>query len=79
MEAIFSPDYAYLWAVALGIALFFPVRNFIHVLYVRRAMRKLQSELPPEETARLKRRAGVTSGLLCFIFAVVYTTHLFNK
>ncbi len=79
MEAIFSPDYAYLWAIILGIALFFPVRNLIYVLYVRRAMRTLQSELPQEETARLRRRASITAGLLCFVFAAIYTTHLFNK
>jgi len=79
MDVIFSPDFAYIWAVVLGIALFFPVRNLIYVRYVRRAMRKLNTELPQEEMARLRRRAGVTAGLVCFVFAVLYTGYLFNR
>ena len=79
METIFSSDYAYLWAVILGGALFFPVRNLIYVLYVRRAMREVKGELPQEEMARLRRRAGATAALLCFVFAVLYTGYLFNK
>ncbi len=79
MNVIFSPDFAYIWAVVLGIALFFPVRNLIYVLYVRRAMRELKTEPPQEEMVRLRRRAGVTAGLLCFIFAALYTGYLFNR
>jgi hypothetical protein len=79
MDVIFSPDFAYIWAVVLGIALFFPVRNLIYVRYVRRAMRKLKTELPQEEMARLRQRAGVTAGLVCFVFAILYTGYLFNR
>lgn len=65
-----------LWAFALALALFFPVRQLIWVIYVRRATR--QGEVDEEQRARLKRRAGYTSGLLCFVFAFVYTMHLFR-
>ena len=65
-----------LWAFALTVALFWPVRQLIWVIYVRRAMR--QGEVEEEERARLKRRAGVTSALLSFVFAYLYTSHLFQ-
>ena len=65
-----------LWAFALAVALFWPVRQLIWVIYVRRAMR--QGEVEEEERARLKRRAGVTSALLSFVFAYLYTSHLFQ-
>jgi hypothetical protein len=76
MEALFSPQYMYLWAAVLALALFLPVRSLIYALYVRRMMRK---EEPSEsDMKRLKKRAGVTAGLLCFVFAVLYTGHLFR-
>ncbi len=76
MEALFSPQYMYLWAALLALALFLPVRSLIYTLYVRRMMRK---EEPSEsDMKRLKKRAGVTAGLLCFVFAVLYTGHLFR-
>ena len=65
-----------LWAFALAVALFWPVRQLIWVIYVRRAMR--QGEVEEEERARLKRRAGVTSALLSFVFAYLYTSQLFQ-
>ena len=76
MEALFTEAFMPLWALALALALFFPVRQLIWVIYVRRAMR--ESEIDDEERARLKRRAGFTSALLCFVFAFIYTTHLFR-
>jgi hypothetical protein len=76
MEALFSPQYMYIWAAVLALALFLPVRSLIYRLYVRRMMRK---EEPSEvDVKRLKKRAGVTAGLLCFVFAVLYTGHLFQ-
>lgn len=65
-----------LWALLLALALFLPVRQLIWVIYVRRAMRK--SDIDEEERARLKRRAGVTSALLSFVFAFLYASHLFQ-
>jgi hypothetical protein len=76
MEALFAKDFMPLWALALALALFFPVRQFIWVMYVRRDMR--QGDVEEGERTRLKRRAGVTSALLCFVFAFVYTMHLFR-
>ncbi len=72
MEAAISPEYRWLWAAVLGIALFYPVRQLIWVLSVRRVQRKT-GELPGEEARdSLKRRAGVTSALLCLVFAAVF-------
>lgn len=76
MEALFTKDFMLLWVLALGLALFFPVRQLIWVIYVRRAAR--QDDVDEAERVRLKRRAGVTSALLCFVFAFVYTMHLFR-
>ena len=76
MEALFTEAFMPLWALALALALFFPVRQLIWVIYVRRASR--QGEVEEEERARLKRRAGFTSALLSFVFAYLYTSHLFQ-
>lgn len=72
MEAAISPEYSWLWSAALAVALFYPVRQLIWVLSVRRAERKT-GDLPSEEARNsMKRRAGVTSALLCVIFAAVF-------
>lgn len=82
MEALFSKDYMLLWLVALALALFYPVRQLIWVLYVRRAARRNEAagEAAPDEAerGRLKARAGFTALLLCFIFAFFYTDYLFR-
>ena len=75
MAEIFSPQYKYFWAALLALALFFPVRNLLHVLYVRRAQ-KMTGDVDEAEQARLKKRAGVTSALLCFVFSFAYTAQL---
>ena len=76
MEEIFGRDYVLLWAVALGVALFFPVRRLIWVLYMRRAHRR---GAPSEDEGRgLRKRATVTAVLLCFVVAVLYTYQLFQ-
>ena len=79
MDTVFAPEYQYLWAVVLALALFFPVRNLIHVIMVRRAARQSEKDVDEAERMRLKRRAGVTSALLCFVFAFFYTAHLFKS
>ena len=76
MEALFTKPFMSLWALLLALALFFPVRQLIWVIYVRRAMR--HAEIDEAERARLKRRAGVTSALLSFVFAYLYASHLFQ-
>lgn len=77
MAELFSKDYMLFWALALALALFLPVRQLIWVLYVRRAQSR-GHEVDEGEQVRLKQRAGVTSALLCFVFSLIYTLHLFG-
>lgn len=73
MENLFTQEYRYIWTMVLTVALFFPVRRLIWVMSVRRAIQKGGEENVDEaEQARLKRRASVTSALLCFIFSLFY-------
>ncbi len=68
-----SPEYRWVWSAALGVVLFFPVRQLIWVMAVRRQERR-SGQLPDEETREsMKSRAGVTSALLCFAFSAVYS------
>lgn len=76
MDVLFTKTYMPLWALVLALALFLPVRQLMWVIYVRRAMR--QGEVDDDERRRLKRRASVTSALLSFVFAYLYTSHLFQ-
>lgn len=76
MERFFTGDYFLLWALVLTAALFYPLRQLIWVLYVRRAER--DGELAEERRQALKRRAGVTAALLGFVFSTAYTLHLFK-
>jgi hypothetical protein len=78
MADLFSVKYQYLWMLVLAIALYFPARQLIWVLMVRRAERALGSETDSAERLRLKRRAGITSALLCFVFSVFYVGQLFQ-
>lgn len=77
MAALFSAKYMLLWALALGAALFLPVRQLIWVLYVRRAEQD-GAETSGEERLALRRRAGVTAALLSFVFSYFYAAHLFR-
>lgn len=78
MEGILSPDYRWLWSVALAVALFFPVRKMIWVLAVRKEQRRAGG-MPDEKMRQyLKGRATVTSGLLCLVFAAAYGGVLFG-
>ncbi len=78
MESLFSKDFAPLWALVLALGLFLPVRQLIHVLYLRRAAGK--GEAPDrEEQAKLKKRAGATAALLSFAFAFLYSYYLFGN
>lgn len=77
MEDLFSKQYFVLWAGLLAAALYYPVRQLIWVLYVRRAESQRGATDEPER-ARLKRRASFTSALLCLVFSVLYTNYLFG-
>lgn len=79
MENLFTREYQYLWTLVLAAALFFPVRRLIWVMQVRRSMRKGGEENVDEaEQVRLKRRAGITAALLCFLFSLFYVGTLFR-
>ncbi len=72
MGALFSPEFKWLWAAALGLVLFFPVRQLIWVLSVRRLQRRT-GELPADAVRKsLKRHAGITSLLLCLVCAAAW-------
>ena len=66
-----------IWVVALSSALFFPVRQMIWVLYVRRKQKK-QKLVSKEEINILKKRATFTSIFLSIIFSYIYVNQAFN-
>ena len=78
MATIFQPQYWLLWGTVLTLLLFFPIRKVIWVMSVRRVQRK-GSAADEDEQKRLFRRAGVTSALLSFLFAMAYTNYLFGS
>ena len=66
-----------IWVVVLSTALFFPVRQLIWVLYVRKKQ-KSQQTVSEEEKKSLKKRATFTSILLCLVFSYIYVIQVFN-
>ena len=66
-----------IWVVALSLALFFPVRQMIWVLYVRKKQ-KSQKIVSDDEKKILKKRATFTSILLCIVFSYLYVIQVFN-
>lgn len=79
MEQLFSQEYWFFWAVVLGVALFVPVRSLIWMMSVNRAAKKAGGTIDDDVKQRLKRKASVTAGLLCFVFAILYTYVLFFR
>ena len=66
-----------IWVIILSVALFFPVRQLIWVLYVRKKQ-KAQGEVSEEKKISLKKRASFTSILLCIVFSYLYVIQVFN-
>ena len=66
-----------IWIMLLSIALFFPVRQLIWVLYVRKKQ-KTQQSVSEEEKNILKKRATFTSILLCIVFSYLYVNQVFS-
>tara|TARA_B100000686_G_scaffold309048_1_gene350638 strand:+ start:15 stop:254 length:240 start_codon:yes stop_codon:yes gene_type:complete len=66
-----------IWILLLSIVLFFPVRQMIWVLYVRKKQ-KSQQTVSDEEKKVLKKRATFTSVLLCIVFSYIYVNQVFN-
>ena len=77
MAELFTAKYTLLWTFAMAAALYLPVRRLIWVLYVRRAERD-GAESSDEERLALKKRAGISALLLCFVFSYFYVAHLFR-
>ena len=78
MAELFTSQYFVLWVVLLAGLLFLPVRQLIWVVTVRRVERRTGEETDEAERLRLKRRAGVTAALLCFVFSALYVMSLFK-
>ena len=66
-----------IWVVVLSAVLFFPVRQLIWVLYVRKKQ-KSQKTVSDDEKKNLKKRATLTSVLLCIVFSYLYVSQVFN-
>ena len=66
-----------IWVIVLSVSLFFPVRQMIWVLYVRKKQ-KSQKIVSDDEKKILKKRATFTSVLLCIVFSYLYVTQVFN-
>ena len=66
-----------IWVAVLTTALFFPVRQLIWVLYVRKKQ-KSQKVVSDEEKKVLKKRSNFTSLLLCVVFSYLYVIQVFN-
>ena len=66
-----------IWTLILGIALFFPIRQLIWILYVRRKQKK-QKIVSDEEIRSLKKKATFTSIFLSLVFSYVYVNQVFN-
>jgi len=78
MDYLFSGESQLLWIVLLAAALFFPVRQLIWVVSVRRAERG-DGQADEARRAVLKRRANITAVLLGFVFSFFYVTQVFGQ
>ena len=66
-----------IWIILLSSALFYPIRQLIWVLYVRKKQ-KIQKIVSEEEKKVLKKRANFTSIFLSIVFSYIYVTQVFN-
>ena len=66
-----------IWIILLSIAIFFPVRQLIWVLYIRKKQKE-QKTVSDDEKKILKKRATFTSALLCIVFSYIYVNQVFN-
>ena len=77
LTSFYSAFHDPIWTILLSAALFFPVRQLIWVLYVRKKQ-KTQESVSEEEKISLKKRATLTSVLLCIVFSYLYVSQVFN-
>lgn len=77
MDALWSAQYSWIWALGLAAALYIPMRHLIWVLAVRRAHAKGHADAA--DNPRLKRRCTLTAAGLAYVFSYLYTTHVFFR
>ena len=77
MADLFGSNSTTVWILILAAALFYPVRQLIWALTVRRQERR---EGKTDEVTRqaLKRRANITAILLSFVFSYFYATTILS-
>jgi hypothetical protein len=66
-----------IWTLVLAAALFFPVRQLIWVLHVRKKQKK-QKLVSDEEINILKKKATFTSIFLSLVFSYIYVNQVLN-
>ena len=66
-----------MWIILLSLVLFYPIRQLIWVLYVRKKQ-KIQKIVTEEEKKILKKRSNFTSIFLSIVFSYIYVTQVFN-
>ncbi len=71
MADLFGSNSTTVWVLILAAALFYPVRQLIWALAVRRQERR-EGKTDEETRQALKRRANFTAVLLSFVFAYFY-------
>lgn len=74
MAELFTAKYHVLWALLMAAALFFPVRQLIWVLSVRRAQRQAGRPADDARQRTLRRRAGFTAALISLVVGYLYTS-----
>ena len=65
------------WIIMLSIVLFYPIRQLIWVLHVRKKQKK-QKIVSEEERKILKKKATFTSIFLSIVFSYIYVAQAFN-
>lgn len=66
-----------LWIILLSTALFFPIRQLVWILHVRKKQ-KIDKLVSEEEKKNLKKRASFTSFFLSIVFSYIYVSQVFN-
>ena len=65
------------WVIMLSVVLFYPIRQLIWVLHVRKKQKK-QKMVSEEERKILKKKATFTSIFLSIVFSYIYVAQAFN-
>jgi len=65
------------WVIMLSAVLFYPIRQMIWVLHVRKKQKK-QKMVSEEERKILKKKATFTSIFLSIVFSYIYVAQVFN-